>query len=204
MSPDMDARAAADEEIGVYLHAARNGDERGFTGLYNTLAGRVAGYARSRGVVDVDDVVNEVFLSVFQNLGTISGGAAPFRSWLFSIAWNKSVDWHRSATRRPTPVDPQSPTALSTQPSTDTLEQLNISNFADERTRDLLATLTTDQRDVLLLRIVAELSIDETAAALRKPAGAIKSLQHRALESLRKTMTPPVSSDGPPPTTAVR
>ena len=48
-----------------------------------------------------------------------------------------------------------------------------------------LATLTDDQRAVLLLRVVADLSLAETAEVLGKPVGAVKALQHRALAKLR-------------------
>jgi len=54
--------------------------------------------------------------------------------------------------------------------------------------RALLADLPPDQRDVLLLRVVADLSIEDTAAALGKRPGAVKSLQHRAMASLRRTL----------------
>ena len=57
--------------------------------------------------------------------------------------------------------------------------------LGDERIRELLAGLAPDQRDVVLLRIVADLSIEDTAAALGKRPGAVKALQHRAMRSLR-------------------
>jgi RNA polymerase sigma-70 factor (ECF subfamily) len=61
-------------------------------------------------------------------------------------------------------------------------------SLGDDRVRELLAALAPDQRDVVLLRIVADLSIEDTAAALGKRPGAVKALQHRAMRSLRNKL----------------
>ena len=61
----------------------------------------------------------------------------------------------------------------------------SLAEGGDERVRALLAGLAPDQRDVVLLRIVADLSIEDTAAALGKRPGAVKALQHRAMAALR-------------------
>ena len=54
----------------------------------------------------------------------------------------------------------------------------------------LLGTLTTDQRDVLAMRLIGQMSVEETATALQKPQGAIKALQRRALATLRRRLGP--------------
>lgn len=64
-----------------------------------------------------------------------------------------------------------------------------LANLGTERVRRLLEELTPDQRDVLTLRVLADLSVEQTAATLGKPPGAIKALQHRALAALRKQLT---------------
>jgi RNA polymerase sigma-70 factor (ECF subfamily) len=58
--------------------------------------------------------------------------------------------------------------------------------LAHDRVRDLLTVLSPDQHDVVLLRIIADMSVEEVARALGKREGAIKALQHRALASLRR------------------
>jgi RNA polymerase sigma-70 factor (ECF subfamily) len=174
-------RSQDDDKLNGYLDLARLGDQAGFTGLYRVLSGRVAGFLRGRGVDDTDEVVNDVFLGAFRNLHTFEGEAAHFRSWLFGIAFNKAMDRHRSAQRRPRTV------ALDTT----TTERLAVEGreldwSGDDNVSQLLSLLSSDQRDVLLLRIVADLSLAETAETLGKPAGAIKSLQHRALATLAR------------------
>ena len=180
----MTTRGSDDDALNRYLDIARLGDQAGFTGLYRTLSGRVAGFLRGRGVDDVDEVVNDVFLGAFRNLHTFEGDAARFRSWLFGIAYNKAADRHRSTRSRPRT------TALDT--STNDLvavEARDLDWSGDDNVSQLLSGLTPDQRDVLLLRIVADLSLAETAETLDKPAGAIKALQHRALATLARTIS---------------
>ena len=58
-----------------------------------------------------------------------------------------------------------------------------------ERVEALLSDLTDDQREVLLLRVVAGLSVEETAQAVGRPAGAVRALQHRALARLRSVLS---------------
>lgn len=181
--------APADDQLGRFLDGARRGDQAGFTGIYQCLAGRVAGYVRSRRVDDVDGVVNEVFLGAFRNLDRFDGSATEFRSWLFAIAWNKVADAHRAARR----VRTASLDALPTEPPGGDGEAEAVAALARDDVTALLDRLTPDQRDVLALRIVADLSLEETAAVLGRPVGAVKSMQHRALASLRRILDAAVS-----------
>ncbi len=64
-----------------------------------------------------------------------------------------------------------------------------LDGLGNDRAAALLAGLAPDQRNVLLLRVVADLSIEETALALRKSPGAVKALQHRAVASLRRSLS---------------
>ena len=73
-----------------------------------------------------------------------------------------------------------------------------MGNLADAAARELLDGLPPDQRNVMLLRIVADLTVEQVAEILGKRAGAVKALQRRALESMRKKLsegrTPPAAS----------
>lgn len=184
MSDELDA------EIERHLDAARQGDQVGFTGLYRCLAGRVAGFARSRGVDDVDGLVNEVFLGAFRGLATFDGRAPEFRSWLFAIAWNKVTDGHRAAARRvrTAGLDPAEVEAVGGNSEDDALAALGSGSV-----QDMLDRLTPDQRDVLTLRVVADLSLEDTARITGRPVGAVKALQRRALASLRRILDEAVS-----------
>ena len=63
-----------------------------------------------------------------------------------------------------------------------------LTRLADERVKQLLHHLSDDQREVLMLRIIADLSVDDTAAIVGKSYEAVKALQRRGLASLRRVV----------------
>lgn len=153
-------------------------------------------------MTDPDDVTNEVFLGAFGKLGGFDGGGAEFRSWLFAIASNKASDWHRRRARRPQ-IDESGSADLSTLGGGD-VETEAMAALGTSAVGEMLHCLTADQRDVLLLRLVAELTLEETAEALGKPVGAVKALQHRAIAALRRNLGEAVSPEAGPTITGVR
>lgn len=169
------------DDLDALLAAAQRGSSEAFAGIYETLAGPVAGYLRSRGVPDVEDLTSEVFLAAFTGLGTFTGDGVHLRSWVFTIAHRRAADhWRRSA-RSPRTAELQDDDGAPT-PSA---EAAALDELGEARTRELLDRLSPDQRDVLLLRVVADLSLEQTADVLGKTVGAVKSLQHRGLAQLR-------------------
>lgn len=181
-----------DQQIAGHLDAARAGDHAAFSAIYHVLAGKVAGFVRGRGVRDVDDVVNEVFLGVFRNLDTFEGDASAFRSWLFTIARFKATDAIRAAVRAPAASAAELPETAGGDVEADAMASLGDDVAA------MLELLTDEQREVVLLRIVADLSLAQVAEITGRPLGAVKSIQHRALASLRRQMRPPVSDSAGP------
>jgi RNA polymerase sigma-70 factor (ECF subfamily) len=153
--------------------------------LYDDLAGSVAGYLRLQGLRDADDVTSEVFLDVFRGLGSFEGGEGGFRSWVFTIAHRRWVDELRRRGRRPDTVPLEAHVDVSAPVDVESLATGVV--VAGELGRHLDA-LTPDQRTVLLLRMVADLSVDETAEAMDRRVGAVKMLQRRALASLRRRL----------------
>ena len=175
------------DELDLLVAAARSGGGWAFGRLWEQLAPSVAAYLRGRGVRDADDVTSEVFLAAFRGIGRFHGDGAAFRSWLFTIAHHKSVDEHRRPAAREVLVDAVGAGAghgLDSAPAR-SAEDVAMEQIAGEGAVRQLATLTDDQRAVLLLRVVADLSLAETAEVLGKPVGAVKALQHRALAKLR-------------------
>lgn len=169
-------------DLAEVVAAAQRGSVVAFEQLYRDLAPTVASYLRWNGVTDVESLTNEVLAQVHRNLPRFTGDGPAFRSWVFTIAHHRMVDDRRSASRRPVVADSEiRETAITGDVELDAFEALS-----DQDLRALLDVLSPDQRDVVLLRIVADLSIDDVAAALGKRTGAVKSLQHRALATLRR------------------
>lgn len=166
------------------VDAARLGSVAAFERIYRALAGSVASYLRWNGAADVESLTNEVMAQVHRNLDRFSGDVAAFRSWVFTIAHHRMVDDRRSRGRRPVIADSE----IHEGATVGDAEQDALDLLGDERLREMLGRLSPDQRDVLLLRIVADLSLEDAADALGKQRGAIKSLQHRALATLRRQL----------------
>jgi len=146
----------------------------------------VAGYLRVQGATDPDDLANEVFLGVFNRIGSFQGSEDRFHSWVFTVAHSRLVDDRRRSDRRPrlTDNDHEGHLDLSAgNAEDDALERLSA-----QRVRSLCDQLVADQRDVLLLRLMAGLTIEAIAEALDKSEGAVKALQRRGLANLRKIL----------------
>lgn len=166
------------------LEGMRAGTSGSFEGVYGELSAAVAGYLRMSGVADVEGVTNEVFLQVHRGLDRFTGDWPAFRSWVFTIAHHRMVDETRRAARQPRAV----PLGSETEGPTGDAELDAIDALSDDGVRRLLSGLSAEQRAVVLLRIVADLPIEQVAHALGKTTGAVKSLQHRALAALRRAL----------------
>ena len=173
------------------LAAAKAGDGWAFDALFNTWNSRITGFVRGRGVNDSDDVVNEIFLGVFRSISSFKGDEAAFRAWIFRIARNKIADDYRAASRRP----PQA--ALSHHPPTwgGDVETDADHRMGNERLHTLLGQLTDDQREVLALRIIGDLTIDQIAEMTGKRRGSVKQLQRRGLRRLERLLADEADGD---------
>lgn len=172
-----------DAEWALAFAAARAGASSGYTALFRRHAPAVLAFVRARDVEDPDGVTNEVFLGAFAGLARFEGDEAAFRGWLFAIARNKVVDALRRRARRPVLAATEAPDRAGGD-----AEQEAMAHLGDEWVQRTLATLTDDQRDVLLLRVVAQLTIEEIAAVLGKPPGAVKALQRRGMRALQRRL----------------
>ncbi|WP_309617101.1 sigma-70 family RNA polymerase sigma factor [Salinibacterium sp.] len=174
------------------LAAAQSGAEWASATLWREYAPSVVGFARGRGSKDPDDLASEVFLSVFDTLSTFIGSESEFRSFLFSIAYRRVVDELRQRSRRGESVQWQPENDLRSEPSAEDAANLRSS---DQSVLALFDFLPVDQRNVMVLRIVSDLTIEQIAEVLDKTPGAVKSLQKRALDALRKkVLTKPYPS----------
>jgi RNA polymerase sigma-70 factor (ECF subfamily) len=169
------------------LGAVRNGDERALGTLFRMTSAGVVGYLRARNVRDPDGLANEVFLRAFRSLHTFTGDGDRFLSWLFVIAHHAAIDDARRRQCRPVekPLD-----HANDIPGGD-VESEVVARLAQERVEALLAGLSADQREVITLRVLADLSIAQTAAVMGKSHESVKALQHRALAALRRALSDP-------------
>jgi RNA polymerase sigma-70 factor (ECF subfamily) len=167
------------------LVAAQAGAGWAFEVLYRDLAPVVTGYLRLHGAAEPDDLTSETFLQVFTGLAAFSGDEDGLRAWVFTIAHRRLVDDWRRRSRRPQLADVPdgTPEVVGGDVEDDVLDRLGAADV--ER---LCGLLPPDQRTVLLLRILADLTIEQVAGVLGRSAGATKALQRRGLRTLRELL----------------
>ena len=174
------------EQFQSVLIAAVEGAEWAWSELYHEYAGRVRGYLRSRGAVDPDDLVGDVFLQIARNLESFTGDEAAFRSWLFMVAHHRLIDERRRNGRRP--VDRVDEPSRLERPANVDVAQEAVATVSGDELYQLLGALTEDQRTVLVMRMIGGLTLAETAQALDKQLGAVTQLQRRGLAALRRQL----------------
>ncbi|RYP81870.1 sigma-70 family RNA polymerase sigma factor [Nocardioides guangzhouensis] len=173
-----------DELTEEVLADAARGDQYALGVVYRALAPTVQAFLLAHGAEDPEDLTNEVFLHVLPRLSALKGGVAGVRTFVFSVAHARSVDEVRRRARRPrqAPYDPDRDRRAAASAEHDAL---------DERAsylRDVLAQLNDGQRSVITLRVLADLSVGETARVLGRSPGAVKQLQRRGLLALREIL----------------
>jgi len=167
------------------LRLARQGGEAGYSAVYARLDGPINRFLAGRGAWDSEGLTNEVFLSAFQSIDSFEGNGDRLQAWIFTIARNKAIDDARSRARRPVAADTAVPEVASTDSADEVFSRLG-KDWVDEQ----LASLTESQREVLVLRLVDDLTIPQIAEIVDKPVDAVKALQRRALRRLEKRISP--------------
>jgi RNA polymerase sigma factor (sigma-70 family) len=165
------------------VEAARRGDRAALEALYRHLAPAVLGYLRAQGARDAEDLASETFVGVVRGLSRFRGDERAFRSWVFGICHRRLIDERRRLARHR--EEPTSPDDLPERRGGN-VEEEAMARLGSTWARELVARLTGDQRDVLLLRILADLPIEDVGRLLGKSRGAVKSLQRRALLALAR------------------
>lgn len=174
-----------DETFDEILKAAKDAEEWAWARIYRDLAGLITGYVASRGASDPEDVASETLLQMARNIHSFEGTESSFRSWAFVIAHRRLIDFRRAQGRT---VDTTSFDAVALNRAGGDVEHEALDRLVTEEVEATLQTLTEPQRDVLTLRVIAGLTIEETADVVGKRVGAVKALQRRALVTLRKSL----------------
>jgi RNA polymerase sigma-70 factor (ECF subfamily) len=184
-SSSLDNPEPTSGDFAARLDAAKSGQEWAWADLYRELAGPVTGYLASRGAADPEDLASETFLQVARNIGSFQGDEQSFRSWVFVIAHRRLLDARRARGRRP-----QMTTLAesSADPSGGDVEEEALQHLVSDEMRRVFDQLTDIQADVLALRILGRLTLEETAQILGKRVGAIKAAQRRGLIAVQQRL----------------
>ncbi len=171
--------------IDAWLPQAYQLNEQALSDLYQMLSPRLYRYAyRLLGnAADAEDIVAETFHRLLLALRHGNGPRQHLSAYLYRIAHNLITDRYRRQPLPELPFDEALEAGDADRP-----EISAPLRIAQERARSALWQLTPDQRLVITLKYFEGLSNEEVAAALGKPIGAVKSLQHRGLEALRRIL----------------
>ncbi len=138
-----------------------------------------------QGAAEPEDLTSDVFLGVFTGIDSFEGSETQFRSWVFTIAHRRLVDERRRlARRRWSPAGDLADLELTGGD----VESDAFDVLGSQRVVEWCAGLSADQRDVLVLRVVGDMTVDQVAAIVDKSPGAVKALQRRALSALRQQL----------------
>jgi RNA polymerase sigma-70 factor, ECF subfamily len=167
---------------------AQQGDREALESLYLLHFDRIYSYLHLTvgNRHDAEDLTTQTFLKMLEAIGRFRWQSAPFSAWLFRIAHNLAMD-HFRATKRWQPEEevPEPEGSEESSAEDEALESIGRRSMLE-----LIESLSQDQQQVLTLKFVFNFSNGEAATVLGKTEGAVKSLQHRALASLQKQLTP--------------
>ncbi|MEZ4501793.1 MAG: sigma-70 family RNA polymerase sigma factor [Dehalococcoidia bacterium] len=171
---------------------AQRGEAEALGGLYDLYLTQVYRYClgRVRNAADAEDLTEEIFLKV---IGAIEGfewrplgdsDRSPFRAWVFRIAHNHVVSFHRRAATR----GPSAELSESLRDERRGPQELAETKMAIEEVFEAVRELPDAQREVILLRFASGLTVAETAEVLDKQPTNVKVLQHKGVQRLKRIM----------------
>jgi RNA polymerase sigma-70 factor (ECF subfamily) len=153
--------------------------------LYAEYQPALMRYLRGRAGETADDLASETWISAARGLNGFEGGGDDFRKWLFTIARHRLIDERRKDKRRPVVASHDTTTEMpAVDPSPE--EMVTVASAGDAAARRIASLLPADQADVILLRVVVGLSVEEVAAIMGKKPGTVRVLQSRGLKRLQK------------------
>lgn len=164
------------------IAGAQQGLESAWQEIYGRLAEPVTGYLKARGASDPEDLCAEVFFQIARDIHRFHGSGDKFRSWVFVIAHRRLIDARRAQGRRPQTVE--EPLSQFDRIGGDVEDEV-MTELGNSQVAEIFNSLTDEQKTVLALRVVADLSLEETAVVMGKRVGAVKALQRRALASVK-------------------
>lgn len=169
---------------GVALEKAANGDQEAFGVLYERYVGRIYNYIyyRTGNPYDAEDLTARVFFRAMRRITSYEDRGLPMSAWLYRIAHNLVANWHRDRGRR-TEIPLEEGLVFSSHQDHPEVALLQIEEH--ERLLSVIRKLPADRQQLLIFKFVEHLSNSEIGVIMGRTEGAVKSLYHRTLLSLR-------------------
>jgi RNA polymerase sigma-70 factor, ECF subfamily len=178
---------ASDAGIRSLVKKAKGRDPEAFGMLYDEYVDQIFRYVYYKvgNLAESQDLTGQTFLKAFENIDSYEMRDVAFSSWLYRIAHNLVVDFFRREARRENvPIDDQPPTV---SPRGNPVETV-LADLESERLYKAMHKLTHNQREVLVLKFIDNLSNAQVAEIMGISVGAVKSTQKRGLLSLNRIL----------------
>ncbi|MGB8946960.1 MAG: RNA polymerase sigma factor [Streptomyces sp.] len=180
---------ARDEELGVAVARAQEGDETAFAVAYRLVQPGLVGYLR--GLVGHDgevaeDIAAEAWLEIARDLGRFRGDGAGFRGWTATIARHRALDHLRCQKVRPRPSALEQD--MLDLPGPHSTPEQALESISTGEALALIAGLQRDQAEAVLLRVVVGLDASTAARVLGKRPGAVRTAAYRGLRRLARQL----------------
>lgn len=164
------------------LRAAAHGDEIAFARLWRDSQPSLLRYLRVITGESAEDVASEVWLEVSRGLERFRGGESDFRGWLFTTARRRVIDLRRYAARHPVLLT-EDPRELDRPAPSDTAGAA-LERMSTDAALELIASLSPEQAEIIVLRVLAGLDVKQVARIIGKRPGAVRVAAHRGLRTL--------------------
>ena len=160
------------------------GDHSAFAQIYERYAVPIFRYIYFRvGEVELaEDIQADVFVRMLEGIDRYEDRGWPISAWLYRIAHDRTIDAIRRTCKR------RFVSLEQWEGSCEGPEHTVSARLETEELRRTMNALTQEQRDVIMLRFIAELSIQEVAVRLGRSEGSVKALQHRGIQSLARRL----------------
>lgn len=168
------------------IKRAKTGNKESFGRLYDHYLAPIYRFVviKVSSKAIAEDLTHEVFLSAFENLDGYSSRGFPFSSWLYQIARNKVIDHYRTQ-KNNLSIDLVSEEVFKV---TDIIEADLNKSLDLEKIKGAMELLSDVEQDVLIMRFIEDIPHKDIAASLNKSEGAIRLIQHRAVNNLKKIL----------------
>ena len=166
------------------LLLAAQGEQEAFGALYERYVGRIYNYIyyRTGNQHDAEDLTARVFFRALRNIENYTDRGLPFSAWLYRIAHNLVANWHRDNSRRKeVPLEE----IILVRQGSEHPEAILVQSEEQESLLEIIRGLPPERQQLLILKFVEHLSNAEIGQIMGRSEGAVKSLYHRTLLSLR-------------------
>lgn len=181
------------EDEQVLIEKAQGGEGAAFGKLYDQYLNRIYRFVRVKVSrrEEAEDLTHQAFLNAWKNIDQYSSQGYTFGTWLYKIARNALVDHYRKLPKAGEVSLDETIGNPNTEPAdmqTKTIENSLDTNLKNDVIFQALRHLKESEQDVIIMRIIEDMTVKETAEILERSETAVKVIQHRAIKRIQELL----------------